>query len=119
MVRRFEFVAHMATAQQRQPLFRHRGSCDVAAYSFQFLALVRSGCNTRVQRESRHLADMGNERLMLSGRVCRPRVRAFSHEGCAFMLSGETYRDAIRGRSRHPASRGIRTSVYIIEWPKS
>ena len=26
-VRRLEFVAHMAVAQQRQPLFRHRGSC--------------------------------------------------------------------------------------------
>ena len=28
-------------------------------------------------------------------------------------------RDAVRGRSRHPASRGIRKSMYIIEWPKS
>jgi hypothetical protein len=27
-VRRFEFVTHMAIAQLRQPLFRHRWPCD-------------------------------------------------------------------------------------------
>jgi hypothetical protein len=30
-VRRFKLVAQLAIAQQRQPLFRHRGSSDVAA----------------------------------------------------------------------------------------
>ncbi len=30
-VRGLEFVAQLAIAQLRQPLFRHRGPCDVAA----------------------------------------------------------------------------------------
>jgi len=63
-VRRFELVTHLAIAQQRQPLFRHRWPCDVTAQSFQFLAFVRPRRDTCVQRESSHLAHCGIERLI-------------------------------------------------------
>ena len=47
-IRRLEFVAHLAVAQQRQPLFRRRGSCDVAAQALQLLLFVLPGCDTCV-----------------------------------------------------------------------
>jgi hypothetical protein len=56
-VRCLECVAHMAVAQQRPPLLRHRGSCDIAAQAFRFL---RPCAAPRVRRESRYLSDRVN-----------------------------------------------------------
>jgi hypothetical protein len=71
---------------------------------------VRPRRDTRVQRESSHLAHCGIERLIATG-------QRLQREHLAARV--RTHRDTVCGRSRHPASRGIRSSVYIIEWPKS
>ena len=80
-VRRLEPVAHLAIARQRQPLFRHHWPCNVAAQTVPFPAVVRPGCDTRMHRESSHLARRLNGRLIalrqgLPREHLAPRVRA-------------------------------------------
>ena len=93
-IRRFELVAHLAIAHQRQPLFRHRWPCNVAAQTFQFPAFVRPGCHTRMRAENPATlpTDATNGSLQ-SGRVCSV--------------------NTLRPACGPPAMR------FVIEWPKS
>ncbi len=87
-------ITHVAIGRERQPPFRHRWPCNIAAQTFQLLAFIGPGRDPRMQRESSHLAHLVIERLIATR-------QSLQREHLATLASGPT---AMR---------------YVIEWPKS
>ena len=85
-VRRLELVTHMAIGGERQPLFRHRRPSNVTAQTIQLLAFIGPGRDTRMQRESRHLAHRVSSSGALSRTLCSHctrKCRCREAHGCA------------------------------------